>query len=452
VIENFKETNKSKDTVKVMSLRLKKFDFFLIKSVFQIYKNYLKCLLSRKNPVNLTVEGVNVGKYVVTTALRNAEANYNKKLYVVRFHKFLFFSCFVYAAAKRNEKNVTCVFLGDVFYLDGIIIDFFLKRVSATVYLRVHPHNIIRIEGCYESTVAVLNAMSKKNKKAFELEEKRAFVENYMRGRLEDPKKTIFYYDVDSVQQKEIIESSTSLNVIVYAHSFTDVQMAYGYDGFINVYDWLEFSLEILAKQKTKITDSKIFLKLHPNFYREETASRIEVMDRSVWADLKSKLPTGVEIIDYSISNYEFLSYFSPSNTVLISHHGNAIVEGAYLGFPVIGSTAALWFRNFNFIRTWSSKHEYIGILEAIFESSDFFQEKDKNDVCTFIFSEYLDPKGSYSKNAYIEIISRYSGHTVKELIRNPNLNLSMTKDNQVKLINDLANNIKSNMVVGNEN
>lgn len=50
---------------------------------------------------------------------------------------------------------------------------------------------------------------------------------------------------------------------IVYAHSFTDAQLNYGYDGaFMNVYDWLVFTLDCLIEK-----NKKICLKAHPNFF-----------------------------------------------------------------------------------------------------------------------------------------------------------------------------------------
>ena len=30
---------------------------------------------------------------------------------------------------------------------------------------------------------------------------------------------------------------------VIYAHAFTDAQLVYGYDGFRNVLEWLEFTV-----------------------------------------------------------------------------------------------------------------------------------------------------------------------------------------------------------------
>ena len=38
--------------------------------------------------------------------------------------------------------------------------------------------------------------------------------------------------------------------------------MLYGYDEFVNVYDWLEFTVKELTKNK-----NKIMIKAHPGFF-----------------------------------------------------------------------------------------------------------------------------------------------------------------------------------------
>ena len=37
---------------------------------------------------------------------------------------------------------------------------------------------------------------------------------------------------------------------VIYAHAFTDAQLVYGYDGFRNVLEWLEFTVSYLLKNK----------------------------------------------------------------------------------------------------------------------------------------------------------------------------------------------------------
>ena len=45
-------------------------------------------------------------------------------------------------------------------------------------------------------------------------------------------------------------ENLKKLTHIVYAHSFADGQLGYGLDGFSNVREWIEFTLEKLDNKK----------------------------------------------------------------------------------------------------------------------------------------------------------------------------------------------------------
>ena len=65
-----------------------------------------------------------------------------------------------------------------------------------------------------------------------------------------------------SIKFKKNNRKFEKITHLIYAHSFTDGQMLYGYDGFINVYDWLIFTINELSKNK----NNKIMIKAHPFF------------------------------------------------------------------------------------------------------------------------------------------------------------------------------------------
>lgn len=75
-----------------------------------------------------------------------------------------------------------------------------------------------------------------------------------------------------------------------------------------------------------------------------------------------------VRVESSSVSNKDFLKQFDRNRTVLISHHGNALPEGSFLGFPTIGSSVAPWGRNYDFCVTWSNREQYSKILRNIAE------------------------------------------------------------------------------------
>ena len=55
-----------------------------------------------------------------------------------------------------------------------------------------------------------------------------------------------------------------NVDYVIYAHSFVDGQLFYGYDGFANLYEWLDFTIDFLLKR-----NKNILVKGHPNFYNK---------------------------------------------------------------------------------------------------------------------------------------------------------------------------------------
>ena len=69
----------------------------------------------------------------------------------------------------------------------------------------------------------------------------------------------------DKLSKKKILAIDLKkFDYLIYAHSFVDGQLFYGYDGFANLLDWLEFSIINLKK-----LNKRILIKPHPNFYNK---------------------------------------------------------------------------------------------------------------------------------------------------------------------------------------
>ncbi len=149
-------------------------------------------------------------------------------------------------------------------------------------------------------------------------------IDTIMTNRLKNPNQFIYYYDPEDNNTHFVSSNSSKVKIIVYAHSFTDVQMKYGYDGFKSTYDWLVYTLDNINHQYD------LYIKCHPNFYRKKTKSNIERFDKSIWQEIIKKYVNhhNFTVIDYSIDNFRFLKNFLPENTLLIQHHGNSSNRG----------------------------------------------------------------------------------------------------------------------------
>ena len=61
------------------------------------------------------------------------------------------------------------------------------------------------------------------------------------------------YTSYDKLSKKKILAIDLKkFDYLIYAHSFVDGQLFYGYDGFANLLDWLEFSIINLKKLNKK--------------------------------------------------------------------------------------------------------------------------------------------------------------------------------------------------------
>lgn len=339
------------------------FDFFVILAFVKIWSSYVaNWLPKKKRPpyYNFTVGDVEVGKYVTSSVQsEDIEAVKNPLIFFFKFHITLMRAAFVFGAALRNKDKVDALFLGDTPYLDGIWIDFFLQKPKTVVYLDLDPFGTLSVHQTFRNQSELHQFLLKENqgRAVFNQTE----IAKYMKFRLSDPDSAISYYSSSLSVGAPPKVSKTKMSVIVYVHSFTDAQMFLGYDGFKNVYEWLRFTLRVLSKLGDRID---VYVKAHPVFFAESNV-RIS-RDRQLWQDAVKEMPQSINVVSDSRSNALFLSSFDNSRAVLLTHHGNAIPEGAFLGFSSISSSKSTWSSDYNFSRTWSDRSEYRKLLMEI--------------------------------------------------------------------------------------
>ena len=104
--------------------------------------------------------------------------------------------------------------------------------------------------------------------------------------------------------------------------------MLYGYDGFINVYDWLIFTINELSKNK----NNKIMIKAHPFFFDAKFPNLMMKYDRKLFLKIADKYKDNKNVIFIKepIKNSDLLYQLNKRKTILISHHGSAILEGLF--------------------------------------------------------------------------------------------------------------------------
>ena len=423
----------------------RRLDLYVLLAAFQVFSCYVVNLFKFRNgrPYYLfNVKDVEVGKYITSSVLRDVRTNQSHLRFVLSFHVSMVRSMFVLGAAFRNARKIDAIYLGDLFYLDGIWIDFFLQRKDVHVYLNDYTYGALCVTKLFKNLSALTkNLEASRASHRLDAHEE---VSSYMEKRLRDPEGEISYYGArsDGSGLGLATPKSSKTSVIVYAHSFTDAQMARGYDGFKSVYDWLNFTLRVLGRLNQTVD---VFLKVHPNFYAFHTESgepHAAVLDRAVWQYFTQRISKKITVIDSAISNYEFLNDFSKERTVLISHHGNAIVEGAFLGYDSISSMSSPWSENYEFSRVWNGRKQYRHLLLQL--RAPHIQTKSQfESVRKFISNAYLQDRTSPSNDSFdLNVISKHCKVPVSELMSFPFASINCSAQELEDAEQELSSNI----------
>jgi hypothetical protein len=390
--------------------------FHIIKAiVFFIIK-------SRKlsNILNYSIDGINIGLPAYSTAVRHFKVYDSKTyLYYSLFKQLIsavrtyFFSTKIIQEAQKNSGELV-VYIDDIAYLNSIFFDSLMKG-GVGVYTNRYPHGYMFYKNKKFTTLSVTQY---EYPKIIVPDEK---YHAYMEKRLRSPQEFIPYFHAKPTKKLKTHKPkvASEQTVLVYAHSFTDAQLVYGYDGFLNMYEWLEFTLNTLTNQNVNI-----IVKGHPNFWSYFEAEVIE-WDRMLWNKIKNtyKESKNITFINTPITNKEQLDLLDSNKTVVISHHGNAAVEAAYLGFKSISSSCSPWGSEYySFCDTWNTRDQYKELLCNLGNVGYADEIKLKN----FASDRYIY-KGSYhGKSVWFSILANEIGVTTGEIIATPSI---VTKD-----------------------
>jgi hypothetical protein len=205
----------------------------------------------KKNRAKIKYKNIEIGRFVLAQTYFNFDTYLNKLL----FYKFFFKNFFKAGRIIRsceyynNNFNVKGVYADHCGYLNGIIFSFFAQK-KIPVYTNNYPHGIFYVNN-------KLN--KKKNLEKYEEAIKINLKRNISQSQKiqsekkisELTKKKNFIPWLDECKFKKIINLNyKKFDYVIYAHSFTDGQIWYGYDGFENTLDWLKFTLNFFKNKK----------------------------------------------------------------------------------------------------------------------------------------------------------------------------------------------------------
>jgi len=402
--------------------------YFLVKTLIYFFVFFL----NTKKLIDFEIEGVNIGIAAYSSTLRNYKVYSSKPLLAFRLLSQFILATIAYTSSLRIAQNAEAVYIKDIAYRSRILFDVCMVK-NVRVYMHTYPFGLVYLEN---SKFTSLNIVKYPYPKA-------QFNDNqyhdYMTNRIQSPEKSIPYYHAEKTNKDFHLDVDKDESIVlIYAHSFTDAQLYFGFDGFTNVLDWLNFTLDNLIQKNIRI-----IIKGHPNFWAVGFAAPIIAWDIKIWKDvqLKYKKFNNIEFIDFPVSNNEVLSKLDKENTVIISHHTNAIVEAAYLGFKTISSACSPWGDNYySFCEIWDSKKSYLDLLRNIESIRPPVESKLKN----FVYDKYMYDLCYHGKLVWYSQLASELGLKVSEVIRDPTIITLDKFINYEKTIKNISLNIKA--------
>ena len=381
--------------------------------------------------INYQINGINIGNAAYTVTLRNFRVHDSKILLFSRLLLQFILSIREYIFAINLAQSGDSVYIKEIIYRERILFDVCMMN-NIGAYIHNYPYALVFFK---DSKFTVRKIMKYPYPKAQYTDN---IYHHYMSNRMTDPEKYIPYYSPDKKAKVGSINiNKKKSTILIYAHSFTDAQLTWGFDGFTNVLDWLNFTIKNLTNR-----GFQVIVKGHPNFWVVGYLADVIEWDKKIWREVQDKYAKfdDVEFINFPVSNNEILKKLDKENTIVISHHTNGIVEAAYVGFKCISSGSSPWGDiYYSFCETWNSKNTYLDLLSNV-ESTKF---PDESKLKNFVFDKYVDNYSYHGKFCWYSQLATELGVTSNQVVKDPKI-VTLDKFNNYELtIKKISENIK---------
>lgn len=416
---------------KAPSLRYLFFFIYVILSG-KIFKN---------NRSKISFDNIEIGRFILAKTLSDFECYVNKIMFYKTLVKNFFNAgCLLSSCNDIYYKyKIKGVYVDHAGYINGIIFSFFaLKKIS--VYSNNYPLGIYFVDykknkknhlKKYENTIKIkikknINKLQKRQaeKQIIKMIKKKDFIPYLAKAN---------YRKLDNINYRVF-------DYVIYTHSFTDGQLWYGFDGFENTLQWLEFTLNKLIQ-----TEKKILIKPHPNFYNNSLAE-YAIWDKKIYETVveKYKKYKNLYFLNKPSHNYLLLKKLN-KNCVIISKFGTSILEASYMNFKSICSSYNFFDKKFFISNMWNDKDNYLKLLNC-----DYIKLKlpDKNDLLKLIYALFYFYHSEYHINFYNNIIRKNLNLTKKNYETKFNIPAgSIIPNSKIRTFNSAVK-LKENLIV----
>jgi hypothetical protein len=365
-----------------------------------------------------------IGRSAVATAYRSKKAYIFKSVFLYRYIKSLFKCIQIIDSIEPFQNNIVSAFIDHGCYENGVYVEIFSK-LGISMYMNDYPFGLFRWDpnkaGGYETPLQVPNYSVSSQEI---MKGKEALIK-----RLADSD-SIPYFSVDF----EHYDSKTQFEYVIYTHSFTDAQCQYGYNGaFDNVLEWLDFTLKFLGEKR-------VCVKAHPAIYNEGYSAQVVEWDRDLFARIVDKYRNNKNIyfIDFPITNKDLLDKLS-KDTILVSHHSNALLEGGALGYKCICAEYGNW-REFKFFNRWETRAGYQTLLEL---PHNLLSATDQDELYKYYFILYFG-ENSFFNIHWTEVVSKVANLDYQSLFIDASCVEDLPPEIIKKCIDTVSKNIRS--------
>ena len=439
-----KKNCEEKSKIKLNFKKIKK-NFFSIKFIYFFVCTILTLkIFNLQKFVLLKYRGCNVGIHASAETFRDIKVFRSKFFLFYKLVKNLLIGGLVIDSGYNAVKKSEGLFINDLGYINGLLFKIFAKN-RKIIYFIGYPRGFSNIDFNLKRNLkfdelSKLKIIPKKKTDTVNPKSSGKFIKSIIENTnmIKWMEKTKF---PKFTKEKKILEKNLAkIDYVIYAHSFVDGQLWWGYDGFVNLYDWLVYTIDYLLKK-----NKKILLKGHPNFYNHKMFKQLSAQDREILEKI-IKMYKGNKnffYINFAVEN-KFIMKNIKKKTILISHHGTSLLEGSYLGFKSISSVSNFYSNKFSISNTWNSKKKYKKLLDKNYNNLIFNKQKVKMSLEQISEQVFGSKYNVYGKFYWQRLVSKYLNIKLN-LKKNDHYLYSKLKNHNTKrkIINILSKNIE---------
>ena len=402
LIEVIKNRHNIKDGNSIYEFSYKK--HFRLKVALKFIQIFLSKIFFNNNLfVKFKLNNCQLGRHVLAQVYSIFKTNNNKFYFFFYKTIFLIKGLIIINFLRENRNKINVMYIDHGVYLNGIFFNYFKKK-DVHIYSKNFPRgffykNLSKVNNNkFEDFIKI-----KKDKIKVNFKERNFLKKNFSKISLQGNHKRIYFpWMTNKIYKKLKYKNLNNYDYLIYAHAFTDGQLVYGYDDFISMFDWLDYTISYLLRK-----NKKIIVKAHPNFnkFNKHYRSNWEVESFKI-LEKKFKLFKNVLFISDPIKNYDILRSIS-SKTILVTHHGTPVIEGSFLNFKFICSDKTYWSKQYEICNYWKNKSDYKKVLSKDFKDLKF---PNKNHLYQLGKKIFLNEYNEFGKKFYLKKFEEFYG------------------------------------------